>query len=101
MNRKTPSNIPGARQMIGEALDQLYQQQEVLDAAIAKLEQARALMWRANADKVTKTRHPQLTRQQKQEIKRLRDETDMSEQQIAVQVGTNAGRVSEVVNGLR
>ena len=120
---RPPSNIPRAREMVEARIVRLQERRDAeltnhamavaeedathvrtlaeIEFEIADAEATLALMVRSSADKVTRTRHPPPNEAQVARILLLRRETDMSEQQIAVDVGTNAGRVSEVIKGLR
>jgi DNA-binding transcriptional regulator YiaG len=91
---KNPSDVPGAREILKEVRRQLLAQLDEIDRALEK-------MVRSSPDKKTRVRHGPPTPTQIARVKALRKLTDMSEQQIAVEVGLNAGRVSEIVKGLR
>lgn len=92
------SNIPEARAEIEQVIVKLKHYGMLTVAH--ELEQARKKLDRKVATRRTPTRLPPLNADQWDHIKRLAT-TSKSQQDIAVVVGVNAGRVSEVINGLR
>lgn len=102
-----PSRVPDARQTVGyltklecpcrcpATVKQFARVREWSNHALG-------MMTRDRHQSVAPVKHPKVTKEQADEIKRLHAiDPSLHQQEIAEMVGTNAGRVSEVLNGLR
>jgi hypothetical protein len=103
------SNIPAAREIVSEVLSELnslasygHASPDDIAAQAGRLREALGMMTRRQPVKVAPRRGQPVTEAVKARIKQLAAANpDWSMQQIAVEAGTNSGRVSEVLNGLR
>jgi|KBSMisStandDraft_5_1062788.scaffolds.fasta_scaffold121260_2 hypothetical protein len=102
-----PSRVPDARQTVKfiSRLECPCQCPATVKQFARAREWARhalSMMTRDRNQQVAPVKHPKLTKEQEAEILRLNAlDPTLHQQDIAVLVGTNAGRVSEVLNGLR
>jgi len=88
------SNIPKARELLLEARNDPFvtrKAQALIDEALGLLDRRRPI------DFTARKYLPSLSAEQRVEVKRLRS-LGMSIQEVAIAVGTNSGRVSEVIN---
>jgi hypothetical protein len=93
------SDIPGAR-IVLEQLHKDLMRRHLLDEAQQE-RIALAKMVRATPVRRTPVRNIRVTRKQRAMVLSLARTTDLSQQEIAEQVGLNHGRVSEILNDLR
>lgn len=87
------SNIPEARRVLKDALDRFASQEQLREA----MWQALDLMTRKSPTFVARRAIPPLTEEDKQYARILRN-NGYALNDIAHQLGTNIGRVSEAVN---
>ncbi len=88
------SNIPMAREIVAKVASQVPPEQR------AELERALGMMTRRQPARRAPTQYSgALNEYQRNQIDAL-VKTNLSQQDIAVRVGTNAGRVSEYINGV-
>ena len=95
---KYGSDIPRAREMLGWLATGLRTEGQLEYADAIEMVVAK-YMHRAAPDKRTMSKLPSPTRAQIAEVLALRTTTEMSQLEIAVRVGLNPGRVSEIVHG--
>ncbi len=99
------SNIPAAREMLEGLRDRLRNTGTdpiTRQEAAATIEIALGMMTRRKPVKVAPRQGQPVTPAMKDRIVKLAQSSpDWTMQRIAVEVGTNSGRVSEVLNGLR
>ena len=91
------SNVPEAREDIQIIVNDLRAQGD--HAMADRLEAVLHKMHRRPPVRETRKKIPAPTKSQKDQVRFLARTTDMSQLEIAVAVGLNPGRVSEILNG--
>lgn len=90
------SNIPKARQLLAEVLDEgclpLFSR--------LKIEDALSMMDRKKSKHRRAKRRDPFTAAEAQEVRHLHRITDMSQADLAARFGVNQGRISEAIRGI-